>query len=181
EILEISQGKALVLFTAKTDMEEVYAQLQSGDLPYKILMQQPGASQDRILQEFKDDTNSVLLGTGAYWEGISIEGKSLSNLIIFRLPFPVPDPIINYKASVAKDPLMDVQVPEMIIKFKQGIGRLIRNFTDTGIVSIIDSRLRDNPKSRYYDVAWASLPIHNRTTSLTELEEFYHKITVGQG
>ena len=68
EILEISQGKALVLFTAKTDMEEVYAQLQSGDLPYKILMQQPGASQDRILQEFKDDTNSVLLGTGAYWE-----------------------------------------------------------------------------------------------------------------
>ena len=181
EILEISQGKALVLFTAKTDMEEVYAQLQSGDLPYKILMQQLGASQDRILQEFKDDTNSVLLGTGAYWEGISIEGKSLSNLIIFRLPFPVPDPIINYKASVAKDPLMDVQVPEMIIKFKQGIGRLIRNFTDTGIVSIIDSRLRDNPKSRYYDVAWASLPIHNRTTSLTELEEFYHKITVGQG
>lgn len=181
EILEISQGKALVLFTAKTDMEEVYAQLQSGDLPYKILMQQPGASQDRILQEFKDDTNSVLLGTGAYWEGISIEGKSLSNLIIFRLPFPVPDPIINYKASVAKDPLMDVQVPEMIIKFKQGIGRLIRNFTDTGIVSIIDSRLRDNPKSRYYDIAWASLPIHNRTTSLTELEEFYHQITTGQG
>lgn len=181
KILAISQGKALVLFTAKSDMEEVYEQLRNSNLPYKILMQQPGASQDRILQEFKDDTNSVLLGTGAYWEGISIEGKSLSNLIIFRLPFPVPDPIIDYKASISKDPLMDVQVPEMIIKFKQGIGRLIRNFTDTGIVSIIDSRLRDNPKSRYYDVAWASLPIHNRTTSLTELEEFYHQITTDQG
>ena len=105
----------------------------------------------------------------------------MSSLIIFRLPFPAPDPIINYKASVAKDPLMDVQVPEMIIKFKQGIGRLIRNFTDTDIVSIINSRLRGNPKSRYYDIAWASLPIHNRTTSLTELEEFYHQSTTGQG
>ena len=58
-------------------------------------MQQPGSSQDKVLNEFKEDTNSVLLGTGAYWEGISIEGKSLSNVIIFRLPFPVPDPIIE--------------------------------------------------------------------------------------
>ena len=75
-------------------------------------MQQPGSSQDKVLNEFKEDTNSVLLGTGAYWEGISIEGKSLSNVIIFRLPFPVPDPIIEYKCSVAKDALMDVRVPE---------------------------------------------------------------------
>lgn len=176
EILEISQGKALVLFTAKTDMEEVYEQLRKCNLSYKILIQQAGSSQDRTLQEFKEDTNSVLLGTGAYWEGISIEGKSLSNLIIFRLPFPVPDPIINYKASVSEDALMEVQVPEMIIKFKQGIGRLIRNFTDTGIVSIIDSRLRDTPKARYYDVAWASLPIHNKTTDLAELRSFYCRI-----
>ena len=133
EILSISNGKALVLFTAKADMEEVYSILGKKNLPYKILMQQPGSSQDKVLNEFKEDTNSVLLGTGAYWEGISIEGKSLSNVIIFRLPFPVPDPIIEYKCSVAKDALMDVRVPEMIIKLKQGIGRLIRNFTDTGM------------------------------------------------
>ena len=103
EILSISNGKALVLFTAKTDMEEVYSILSEKNLPYKILMQQPGSSQDKVLLEFKEDTNSVLLGTGAYWEGISIEGKSLSNVIIFRLPFPVPDPIIEYKCSVAKE------------------------------------------------------------------------------
>ena len=127
EVLEISGGKALVLFTAKTDMEEVYTILSKLNLPYKVLMQQPGSSQDKILNEFREDTNSVLLGTGAYWEGISIEGKSLSNVVIFRLPFPVPDPIIEYKASIAKDALMDVRVPEMIIKLKQGIGRLIRN------------------------------------------------------
>ena len=129
-----------------------------------------------VLNEFKENTNSVLLGTGAYWEGISIEGKSLSNVVIFRLPFPVPDPIIEYKASIAKDPLMDVRVPEMVIKLKQGIGRLIRNFTDTGIVCIIDRRLRDEPPERYHDVTWASLPIKNKTRSLDELRNFYESL-----
>lgn len=176
QVLNISHGKALVLFTAKTDMEEVYAALQNKDLPYRILIQQNGASQERVLQAFRDDVNSVLLGTGAYWEGISIEGKSLSNLVIFRLPFPVPDPIIEYKASIAKDALMDVRVPEMIIKLKQGIGRLIRNFSDTGIVSIIDSRLRDNHPERYHDITWNSLPIHRRTTDLREIDAFYHMV-----
>ena len=176
EVLDISGGKALVLFTAKTDMEEVYSILSKMDLPYKILMQQSGSSQDKVLNKFKEDTNSVLLGTGAYWEGISIEGKSLSNVVIFRLPFPVPDPIIEYKASIAKDALMDVRVPEMVIKLKQGIGRLIRNFTDTGIVCIIDRRLRDEPPERYHDIAWASLPIKNRTNDLNELRKFYESL-----
>lgn len=176
EVLDISGGKALVLFTAKTDMEAVYSILSQKKLPYKILMQQPGSSQDQVLNEFKDDTNSVLLGTGAYWEGISIEGKSLSNVVIFRLPFPVPDPIINYKASIAKNALMDVNVPEMVIKLKQGIGRLIRNFTDTGIVCIIDRRLRDDPAEPYHDIAWSSLPIKNRTKSLDELRRFYESL-----
>ena len=176
QILNISCGKALVLFTSKTDMEEVYAALQNRDLPFHILVQQSGSSQERVLQAFREDTNSVLLGTGAYWEGISIEGKSLSNLVIFRLPFPVPDPIIEYKASIAKDPLMDVRVPEMIIKLKQGIGRLIRNYTDTGIVSIIDSRLRDTHPERYHDITWNSLPIHRRTTDIQEAARFYHEV-----
>lgn len=176
EILKISSGKALVLFTAKTDMEGIYRILCSKKLPYKILMQQPGASQDKVLSEFREDVDSVLLGTGAYWEGISIEGKSLSNLIIFRLPFPVPDPIIEYKASVAKDPLMEVQVPEMITKLKQGIGRLIRNYTDTGIVSIIDPRLSDAKPARYRDITWDSLPIKNRTSDIKELAAFYAQL-----
>ena len=176
EVLDISGGKALVLFTAKSDMEEVYAILSQRDLPYKILMQQSGSSQDQVLNEFKENTDSVLLGTGAYWEGISIEGKSLSNVVIFRLPFPVPDPIINYKASIAKDALMDVNLPEMVIKLKQGIGRLIRNFTDTGIVCIIDRRLRDEPAERYHDITWSSLPIKNRTKSLDELRRFYNSL-----
>ena len=176
ELLHVSGGKALVLFTAKTDMEEVYVRLKGMKLPYRILIQQPGASQDSVLREFKADVNSILLGTGAYWEGISIEGKSLSHLIVFRLPFPTPDPIMEYKASVAKDPLMDVQVPEMVVKLKQSVGRLIRSFSDKGIVSIIDSRLRDKPAACYRDVVWDALPIKNRTSSIKEIREFYNSL-----
>ena len=65
------------------------------------------------------DTNSILLGTGAFWEGISIDGEALSCVVIFRLPFPVPDPIIEYKSSVAKNKMEDVLLPHMIIKLKQ--------------------------------------------------------------
>ena len=168
EILNITRGKALVLFTAKEDMEEVYRLLQKKRLPYKILKQCAGPSQEQIRQEFEADTDSVLLGAGAYWEGISIEGKSLSSVVIFRLPFPTPDPVIHYKASMAEDPLMEVQVPEM----------LIRNFTDTGIISIIDPRLRDNPPARYHDAVWSALPIQNCTTSIRELRKFYKSLTI---
>ena len=115
----------------------------------------------------------LLIGLPA---GLQSTVFSLSNVVIFRLPFPVPDPIINYKASIAKDALMDVNVPEMVIKLKQGIGRLIRNFTDTGIVCIIDPRLRDDPAERYHDIAWTSLPIKNRTKSLDMLRKFYESL-----
>ena len=178
DILNISGGKALVLFTAKSDMEDVYEILQGKNLPYKILKQGDAPSQEALIREFQSDTNSVLLGTGAFWEGISVEGESLSNLVIFRLPFPTPDPIMEQKASAASDPLMDVQVPEMIIKLKQGIGRLIRNFTDSGIISVIDPRLRDAPPSRYHDTVWDAIPVKNRTNSIRELRKFYQALQI---
>lgn len=82
-LLQISNGKALILFTAKTDMNEVYDRLQEEKLPFKILMQQGNSKQSETLKKFKNDTNSVLLGTGSYWEEINIEGVSLSHVIIF--------------------------------------------------------------------------------------------------
>ena len=178
DILNISQEKALVLFTAKSDMEDVYDILREKNLPYKILKQGEVPSQAALIREFESDTDSVLLGTGAYWEGVSVEGKSLSNLVIFRLPFPTPDPVMERKALAASDPLMDVQVPEMIIKLKQGIGRLIRNFTDSGIISVIDPRLRDAPPARYHDTVWDALPVKNRTNSIRELRKFYQALQI---
>ena len=101
-------------------MQAVYDRLQKENLPFKILMQQGNAKQAETLEKFRNDTNSVLLGTGSYWEGINIEGVSLSHVIIFKLPFPVREPIIDYKYQQSKDGLMEVSVPEMVIKLKQG-------------------------------------------------------------
>lgn len=178
-ILEISKGKALILFTAKSDMLEVYEGLKER-VPYRVLMQNGSASQSDTIAEFKKDVNSVLLGTGTYWEGISVEGIALSNLIIFKLPFPVPEPIIDYKTSICQDGLMEVLVPEMIIKLKQGIGRLIRSEKDFGIVSIIDSRVGEKSKAKYKRNIWEALPIKNRTSDFDEIEEFYNLLNSGK-
>ena len=172
-LLEISEGKALILFTAKSDMEEVYEGLKNR-VPYKVLMQHQTVLQSDIITEFKNDVNSVLLGTGTYWEGISVEGIALSNLIIFRLPFPVPEPIIDYKKSICQNGLMEVLVPEMIIKLKQGIGRLIRSEKDFGIVSIIDSRVGKKSKVKYKQMIWNALPIKNKTSNFDKIKEFYN-------
>ena len=99
-------------------------------------MQQGNSNQKETLKKFREDTNSVLLGTGSYWEGINIEGASLSQVIIFKLPFPIREPIIDYKYSKSRNGLMEVAVPEMIIKLKQGIGRLIRSEEDKGIICL---------------------------------------------
>lgn len=115
---------------------------------------------------------------------LAFRNRMCYNKIVFLQPCSIEEEVQDmavsykklFKASIAKDPLMDVRVPEMVIKRKQGIGRLIRNFTDTGIVCIIDRRLRDAPPERYHDVTWASLPIKNKTRSLDELRNFYESL-----
>lgn len=176
KILDISQGKALILFTSKADMNAVYTRLKTLNLNYTLIKQNEISSQQQLIHKFKQDVNSVLLGTEVFWEGISIEGIALSNLIIYKLPFPLPEPIINEKCKRSKNPLEEVLVPEMIIKLKQGVGRLIRNKTDKGIVSIIDSRLGDKSKASYKEKVWQALPIKQRTNSLKELQSFYDNL-----
>lgn len=176
ELLNISKGKALVLFTAKKDLEEVRGQLSDRQLPYNILFQDESSSQSKIIDSFKKDIHSILLGTGTYWEGLDIPGETLSNVVIFRLPFPVPDPIIRYKTSLAKDGLMEVSVPMMIIKLKQGIGRLIRKKDDKGIISILDPRLGATAQSTYRNMVLDAIPIKNMTTQISVLANFYNKL-----
>lgn len=96
---------------------------------------------DGVIADFRG-SKGVLLSTGVFWEGVNIEGSDLSQLIIFRLPFPVPaDPVYEYKTSMAKNPLKEVFVPDMLLRLRQGTGRLIRSETDLGVLSILDSRL----------------------------------------
>ncbi len=179
QLLEITQGKTLILFTSKSDMEFVYRKLSSMNFPYKILIQSGGSSQANQLKRFKNDVNSVILGSGTYWEGINIEGESLSQVIIYKLPFPYPDPIISCKMAEADDPLMKIAVPEMIIKLRQGIGRLIRSESDKGIVSILDPRISSKSKSRYKKAVFDAIPIKNKTEDMAVLSEFWSKINGG--
>ena len=176
-LLSITHGKTLILFTSKEDMEYVYKKLVNLPLPYRIIVQGKSSSQAHKLDKFRDETDSVLLGTGAYWEGLNIEGESLSQVIIFKLPFPVPDPIIDYKMSLVNDPITEVAVPDMIIKLKQGAGRLIRCAADKGIVSILDPRVSMASKSRYKDRVLAALPEKNRTESIDDLSTFWNKVS----
>lgn len=171
ELIKITNGKALVLFTSKSDMQYVYHKIGNKLNDINIFIQNDGSSQDKVKNDFKNDINSVLFSTGIFWEGIDIKGESLSNLIIARLPFPVVDPVIEYKKSLYnKNGFKKVYIPEMLIKLKQGVGRLIRSETDKGIVCILDSRL---PK--YETVIKETIPIKNFVYSIDEVKKFVEK------
>lgn len=175
-LLSLTDGRAMILFTSKNDMQFIYKQLTELDLPWRILLQQEGSSQNKVKQEFIEDENSILLSTGTFWEGIDIPGPSLSNLIIFKLPFPVPDPILKYKDSISSDGFLDVYLPEMLIKLRQGLGRLIRKETDRGIATILDSRISKAQNKHYRDLVINSLPFSEITEDIEEVKTFIKKV-----
>ena len=179
KLLKITHGKALILFTAKDDMNYVFKKLANMGLPYKIMIQSNESTQKQRLENFRSNVDSVILGTGTYWEGINVEGESLSQVIIFKLPFPVPEPIMEYKMSMAEYPLMDVAVPEMIIKLKQGAGRLIRSSNDKGIISILDPRVSRKYKTEYRESVLLSLPEKNLTEDISRLERCWKNMKEG--
>ncbi|WP_340007575.1 ATP-dependent DNA helicase [Paenibacillus sp. FSL K6-0276] len=171
-LCNLTDGRTLVLFSAKEDMKYIHNKLKSEKLAWAVHVQREGSSQDGVIAEFRG-SKGVLLSTGVFWEGVNIEGSDLSQLIIFRLPFPVPaDPVYEYKASLAKDPLKDVFVPDMLLRLRQGTGRLIRSETDLGVLSILDSRLSAAAKKDYRDKVLGSLPFKKVTEDFRVLEKF---------
>lgn len=146
--VKMTEGKALVLFTNSLLLKQIGSELRSEleNENIDVLMQGEGISRKNLLHSFKENTNSVLLGLDSFWLGVDVPGESLSNLIITRLPFFVPDhPLIKAKLeyidSKGGNSFMDYSLPEAILKFRQGIGRLIRHKTDTGIIAVLDPRL----------------------------------------
>ncbi len=143
-----TQGRAFVLFTSYRMLGSFAEQLGGWFEENDIELLQQGVGQDRttLLERFKMNGRFVLFGTDSFWQGVDVAGEALSNVIIVRLPFAVPDtPLLAGRLGKIREeegnPFLEYQLPLAIIKFKQGFGRLIRTKTDTGIIVILDSRI----------------------------------------
>ena len=173
EILTISRGRALVLFTSYRNLNFVYERV-NGKIPYKIFIQGE-APKSILLENFKKNINSVLFATSSFWEGVDVPGSSLSCVILDKLPFDSPgDPIIAARIEMlkadGKNPFMDYQVPSAIIHLRQGFGRLIRTSSDRGVVGIMDSRIITARYGRLFLDSLGAVPV---THSLDNISSFF--------
>jgi len=170
-LIRASHGHAAVLFTSYDAMGRVYAALSSRNLPYPLMRLERGSS--AAIERFKQYGGGVLFASGALWEGIDIPGDALSMLIVVKLPFQVPDPIGEYEQTLYKDISeykSRVVVPEMLIKLKQGFGRLIRSETDSGVVALLDCRA--SRSGAYRGRVLAALPDCRVTSEIGDVESF---------
>jgi ATP-dependent DNA helicase DinG len=153
-----TNGRVLGLFTSYSQLRETstaIAPILAKD-EIDVYEQGEGASPHALLESFRSAEKAILLGTRAFWEGVDIPGEALSVLVIVRLPFSVPsDPIIAARAEMFDDPFYEYQLPEAILRFRQGFGRLIRSQSDRGVVVVLDRRIKTK---RYGQLFLNSLP-----------------------
>ncbi len=172
-VLEITQGKAFLLFTSYRAMD-LAANLLHERVSFPLLLQ--GTSpKKKLIEQFKAHGNAVLLGTSSFWYGVDVRGDALSCVVIDKLPFAAPeDPILKARIQMLRkqgiDPFQTYQLPNAVLTLKQGAGRLIRDYDDRGILMICDPRLVG---SRYGDAFLQSLPDMSRTRDLEKVKEFY--------
>ncbi|PYK93463.1 MAG: ATP-dependent helicase [Verrucomicrobia bacterium] len=164
--VEKTDGRAFVLFTSYRDMQQLAAQMQKFfvEKEMNLLVQGGGAPRGKLLDQFRSTPCSVLFGTDSFWSGVDVPGEALSNVIITRLPFAVPDhPLIEAKLELVQerggDAFTEYSLPEAILKLRQGVGRLIRTKSDRGIIVILDNRIVTKPYGRSFLAALPKCPV----------------------
>jgi ATP-dependent DNA helicase DinG len=172
-VLEITRGRAFVLFTSYAQMKDVHQRLL-GELNFPMLLQ-GDAPKSALLEEFRLTPNAVLFATSSFWQGVDVQGEQLSCVIIDRLPFAVPtDPVVAARVKAVDadggNAFFQYQVPAAVITLKQGFGRLIRSLHDRGLLVLLDNRIL---KKQYGRVFIESLPNYKKTTEMRQVEEFF--------
>lgn len=172
EACEQADGRTLGLFTSYRNMTQSAEYLKARRFRHRVLTQKDGP-RTKLVQQFKEDTHSVLLGCESFWAGIDVPGESLSCVVIDRLPFPTPDdPIID--AISERDPrgwFTEYAVPRAIIQVKQGFGRLIRSVKDRGCVVILDRRIFEKGYGRQFLKALPSTMASNDMKDISKFLE----------
>lgn len=175
DLVSVNAGGTFVLFTSHRMLQKVASQLEA-QIPRKLLIQGQ-TSKRELLEQFVSAGNAVLLGTSSFWEGVDVRGHALSCVIIDKLPFASPDdPLLQARVEDCRmkgqDPFKSVQLPQAVISMKQGVGRLVRDETDSGVLVICDNRL----VTKNYGVTFLrSLPAMARTRSLEETKVFLNQ------
>jgi ATP-dependent DNA helicase DinG len=172
-LLEITRGRAFVLFTSYTQMKDIYQRLL-GELEFPMLLQ-GDAPKSVLLEEFRVTPHAVLFATSSFWQGVDVQGEQLSCVIIDRLPFAVPsDPVVAARVKAIDagggNAFYEYQIPQAALALKQGFGRLIRSRSDRGVLVLLDNRIS---KQRYGQVFFDSLPDYRFTAKIGDVESFF--------
>jgi len=179
-VIEASNGRTFFLVTSHRALQAVARQLE-GNIDYPLLVQGT-LPRAELVERFRELGNAVLVGTSSFWEGVDVRGDALSCVIIDKLPFSSPgDPVLQARLDAMKEqgmnPFMDFQVPQAVITLKQGVGRLIRDINDSGILMICDPRLFNKPYGRVFRNSLPPMPV---TRDIADVQNFFEKLPLSE-
>ena len=174
ELVKVTHGHTAILFTSYRMLNAVYEKVKDKIGEYELIRMT--RSNRNAIKDFKKKDNAVLFASGSMWEGVDCAGDKLSSVIIVRLPFPLRSAAMEEKKSASANVnafINEYAVPEMLINLRQGVGRLVRCETDTGLISVLDTRA---VKSGYSERVQAVLSKYPRVENLDEIREFFHSV-----